>query len=71
LNTKAVFQAKSRLFASSWRNSGTFSSNGAVGGVRWQRREKLTEEGSEEGVKQMKIAASDVVVPMLSVHKVG
>jgi hypothetical protein len=25
----------------------------------------------EEGVKQMKISASEVVVPMLSVHKFG
>jgi len=25
----------------------------------------------EEGVKQMKIAASEAVVPMVSVHKVG
>lgn len=28
-------------------------------------------KGLAEGVKQMKIAASEAVVPMVSVHKVG
>jgi hypothetical protein len=72
LITKAVFQPKFRLFASYVRNSGTFSSNRPV------RRERSRSVGREqrkdgfaEGVKQMKIAASEAVVPMLSVHKVG
>jgi hypothetical protein len=35
------------------------------------RKWESEEEDPEEGVKQMKIAASEAVVPMLSVHKFG
>jgi hypothetical protein len=41
------------------------------GGRAQRRRERTEEDRFGEGVKQMKIAASEAVVPMLSVHKFG
>jgi hypothetical protein len=36
-----------------------------------RERRETEEDGFAEGVKQMKIAASEATVPMVSVHKIG